>query len=153
MRKIKFRAWDGKKFIKEFLMTEDGEVVEICESHNHSLMPKITLVQYTGLLDKNGKEIYEGDIVKILHGVWSSKSENDKRTLDEYLDSLTKRYEVVFVEDRFMGKRNTGSYNPWSTDNEGNTYNCLTAQKHGYVKIIGNVYENPGLCSVVRGGD
>ena len=58
MRKIKFRAWDKKHMA--YQGTPDLETL-------HSFMfhygDKI-LMQYTGLTDKNGKEIYEGDIVK-----------------------------------------------------------------------------------------
>ena len=59
MRKIKFRAWDKKHMA--YQGTPDLETL-------HSFMfhygDKI-LMQYTGLTDKNGVEIFEGDIVKI----------------------------------------------------------------------------------------
>jgi len=54
MREIKFRAWS----IKENEMINDVFVVDTRTQH---LMP---LMQYTGLKDKNGKEIYEGDICR-----------------------------------------------------------------------------------------
>ena len=60
MRPIKFRAWDidNKKMIPEeggfYLGSADSEMVGI---EGYSIM------QYTGLKDKNGKEIYEGDTV------------------------------------------------------------------------------------------
>jgi hypothetical protein len=55
MRPIKFRAWATKE--KEMLYPEQ---VEVPGRHPELL----TLMQFTGLLDKNGKEIYEKDIVK-----------------------------------------------------------------------------------------
>jgi uncharacterized phage protein (TIGR01671 family) len=62
MREIKFRAWDNyKKLMRyDFLVaSKDGEPF----SNNLLAYPEWELMQYTGLKDKNGKEIYEGDIV------------------------------------------------------------------------------------------
>ena len=70
MREIKFRAWHkGKKIISEVLGIDilhkeiffsNGDV-DYCEISDFKY---IELMQYTGLKDKNGKEIYEGDIVE-----------------------------------------------------------------------------------------
>ena len=59
MREIKFRAWDKyseRMIYKHNCISFDGKVYP----HN----PDLYLMQYTGLCDKNGKEIYEGDIIK-----------------------------------------------------------------------------------------
>ena len=66
MREIKFRAWnkDEKKWC-QVLIRENGLVANPNEHNTWKSIP--ILMQLTGLLDKNGKEIYEGDIVLCSH--------------------------------------------------------------------------------------
>jgi len=73
-RPIKFRAWDRTKnrwfyppdkmdsHLGDFSMTGDGRV------YVEGLNQDLTLCQFTGLHDRNGTEIYEGDIIRSLEG-------------------------------------------------------------------------------------
>ena len=90
MRELKFRAWresdktmyQDVTFDKIEVMWLDPDAIEdpieapdvrgcwvlIGDRAEHSLLPFVVLMQYTGVKDKNGREIYEGDIMRDTHG-------------------------------------------------------------------------------------
>lgn len=112
-RKIKFRAWDKerKEWLSYFELGKNGAITcyEINETQN------LIIQQYTGLLDKNGKEIYEGDICK--NGDW-----------EENANAYNYRIEVVEYIDK------EACFRGWNFNIDGMT--C---------EVIGNIYENSDL--------
>lgn len=69
MRPIKFRCWDSAtgEVSEPFDVKEDwGDyLIDFKDYSTDGALDSIIWEQFTGLLDRNGKEIYEGDIVKI----------------------------------------------------------------------------------------
>jgi uncharacterized phage protein (TIGR01671 family) len=123
MREIKFRAWDN---LKNEMM---GEVWELRFGDQENVVAgdrqsqNFTLMQYTGLKDKNGKEIYEGDVMA-------------DRTKPKYRHK-DKKEVVVWVEQH--------PYYPheWHlADNNKSGEYSLTYENW---EIIGNIHQNPDL--------
>jgi len=127
-RQIKFRAWyDFNKQLHfeilpnlsvEFL--EDGTLTAVY--YDEGTTYKMTLEQFTGLLDKNGKEIYEGDIVKCVP--------NGCAHIVEWREELGGKY----------GGGMPGWYLSDLKSGLGEGYAWM-----GEEEVVGNIHENPEL--------
>ena len=125
MRDIKFRCWD----------TENKEMLEVQEldyedSYNGQPMIRTTmysdyfdtedmiLMQYVGLKDKNGKEIYEGDIVKF-------RFKDDREEFPDLIGYI--EYQTTFTA--FIIMSNQGSFK-------------IDITEIRFIEVIGNIYKN-----------
>lgn len=149
MREIKFRAWD-KEYNKMWFMGQEGEsigdwtfqtyfnkkgcfeaVIFRCFDNGAGLENKdikLPIMQYTGLKDKNGKEIYEGDILK------------EQITKESIYPEENIFYVVIFNDGMFTTKTLYLNYNSLSG------IDCMgISGKNKTSEVIGNIYENPEL--------
>ena len=94
--------------------------------------------RFTGLLDKHGKKIFEGDIMRILERDWSSKTEEDKRTIDQYMQDISSIAEVVFEDGSYMAIPRIKGRN-YHSHYVGNT------PRRDICEIIGNIYTDSHL--------
>ena len=136
MREIEFR---GKDIVTgEWVF---GDLHTLCDKpHIHTEKSKFpyagkrsfvipeTIGQFTGLLDKNGKKIYEGDIIKhpYIDPIFRDLVEPKEG------DGVTS--EVVFHDGAFVVKYD---------ENDFIYLDGFT--RHGYVEVIGNIHENSEL--------
>lgn len=137
MREIKFRAWNkesnemyyqDKTIHANFIFSGDTFIVDCKQIREYIPAEKVVLMQYTGLKDKNGRKIYEGDIVKIKAIAVRQESRWHADVLVEYPVEVI---EVVKWEiDGFHLIAN--NWVEWD------------------IEVIGNIYENPELLKEVK---
>lgn len=132
-RPLKFRAWNKDA---NCFFTEDHVKEHLFGFLSKGFYP---VMQYTGLKDKNGTEIYEGDVLQVELGLCmdSSNPESDKMFLRVYwLDGC-------WMVSGVSGWSPLG-YSDWTLSG------TLNNGANESVKVIGNCFENPELLSGER---
>jgi uncharacterized phage protein (TIGR01671 family) len=132
-RELKFRAWDKytSKMLEQKGISGSNSYISFLdfyydnsEDRNFgSVINDLILMQFTGIHDKNGKEIFEGDLLQY----------------DGYnfrLINKEKIYQIRYDD-------NLAQYYAYNLENSFDTFLVVRAWKES--KIIGNIYENPEL--------
>ena len=125
----KYRAWDSAKkemFKDTFAITESGQVVVVEQEDvvcppDYVFVDYLVIMQSTGLRDKNGKEIFEGDIL-------ACKTDDEVINLNVFWDE---EHALFMFESKKYNEQE-----PLAELVENNTYPF---------EIIGNIYENREL--------
>ena len=127
MREIKFRVWND--YSKHYTSLSEAALYGIIRPYGNELKnvsnTEMVIEQFTGLKDKNGKEIYEGDICKWTHefsgGEFLEKVEHQK------INGV-----IVWAEQ-------VGKFMFHDTDN--NHWDFKRIQTNQCLEIIGNIHE------------
>lgn len=153
MREIKFRAWDKRDGLHKMYWNvsfipygegwnggnPDYKFYQIHHGVSNtgfflSNMNEIELMQFTGLHDKNGKEVYEGDIVCCPHFPANG--------------SMHYLYHQIMWDEKYTGWKAANLNNK---DNQailvhGNLQLWVYVKNEPECEVIGNIYENPEMC-------
>ncbi len=142
MREILFRGkrlnhdiWEEGYYSPKDLLSYDGDPVDMpCIIRKEDLLwcrvEPNTVGQYTGLTDKNGKKIFEGDIVR---------HHND----NPYAIPTIFEKGEVYWDEQFYGWRRTsnGAFHRGVVDTYRMSHDCV-------YEVIGNIHDNPELLEV-----
>ena len=133
MRELKFRVWSEEtKSFEHFDLNEGTE----CGLTNLQIWARNNPIeQYTGLKDKNGKEIYEGDVVRYPYR---------KDYIGQIVFGFVKDSEGYYIEKHYGWGICSDGFNMSLGDYADDNMGCEL------IEVIGNIHENPELLNVSK---
>lgn len=137
MALLRFRAWDSVKkemFKDTFAITESGQVVvveqeSVASPPDYVFVEHLAIMQSTGLVDKNGKEIFEGDIV----------TDGEFTRIVRYHQTLG--FYMFDEEDNERFFSDSATLEDFEEDAK------VVSE---ILEVVGNIYENPELLEVTE---
>lgn len=144
MREIKFRAWDKEKNSMKYDVQDISEMNPISDFDSFERIlnaptedeygliidgtKRFEVMQYTGLKDKNGKEIYEGDICKTKF--FGKENGNGQNSADYDI------FKIVYKHGSYLLESNSRQFSASYIEDMAGS---------GGIEVIGNIYDNPEL--------
>lgn len=166
MREIKFRGFGIFEWVYGSLVGDGDKLYIVEEIENHgggtdlhatvwSEVSTESVGEFTGLNDKNGKEIYEGDIVQYKHYYaikrwWRNMNEIpeiEKRVQEQRDNYVIEKQHIVFADGGFyLGYDINGrDIDRGEKYKKGSGNASDFEEKYWDFEVIGNIYENPEL--------
>lgn len=145
-REIKFRAWNKANKFMDTVWLIDWEHGQLAHrAHSVSQLENCILMQYTGLKDKNGKEIYEGDIIKYS---FRDVGDTNTRVLEIFNDSVNFKMREIFRDywlEKVDGVLELKHGHLTKYRDETQYLMGISVPEIYSYEVIGNIYENPEL--------
>ncbi len=115
--------------IKEIVKDKNGELVDVI--FNFCAVDKETVGQFTGLTDKSGKKIFEGDIIKVV----SPNDDEEKPFIEEMVEICFDEKERAYKMRGYIGAQ---------IDEQPFDFSKTEVEEY-QVEVIGNIHDNPEL--------
>ncbi len=130
MRTIKYKVWDGEKMHDNLRIYWDADNLNDCFEKEQQYEKRVFL-QFTGLLDTHGREVYEGHIIECqqMQGLGKLRGIVHFGTDWRKIGGFDVPDSRLYLDTRPFQKNNGSEF-------------CIF---HGNPEIIGNIYENPSL--------
>jgi uncharacterized phage protein (TIGR01671 family) len=160
-RDLKFRAWTGEVMVSlplaglQYFDFEGSYVLSFavdaytgfwgheCYESASKQAGEYPLMQYTGLKDKNGKEIYEGDIIQYKKEGSSRRWDHDRFATSNKIGKATVKYDngSFFIDGPVFIRLHQLLYYV----DHGSHMHGEWVDKYSDFEVVGNIYENPEL--------